>query len=100
MKSTTQPTISTTKAPPPAPRSTSNLAVMPAANVYPAEKWAAYVEASRTLNKLSDLARRISHARKRAEKEVEGMRKELLDALDKGATIQHGGRLISSPTPL
>lgn len=99
LKPATPPAAAPT-APPPAPRSPSNLAVMPAANVYPAEKWAAYVEASRVLNQLLDLSKRIKRALKVAEKENTRLRIELVDALDKGATIQHGGRLISSPTPL
>ena len=97
MKSTAHPT---TKAPSPAPRSASNLAVMTPANVYPAEKWAAYVEASRMLNKLSDLQKRIKRALKVAEKENMRLRIELVDALDKGATIQHGGRIKKPTDPI
>jgi hypothetical protein len=51
-------------------------------------------ELSMLTKRQSMLMKRLTHAKKSAGKEVEQLRKELLEAVDNGAGIEHGGRIV------
>lgn len=79
--------------------------VMRDRNVFPAAKWAAYMESCKTLaellkqqNEILMLTMRLNTAVAEAENEVAEMRGELLEAIEGGAAIEHGGRIVSRKT--
>ena len=77
------------------------LRTLPDRNLIPAAKWEAYIEVLKRLNELSAIMKRQSALMKRlarclksAKKNVRTMEKELVAAVDNGAVIEHGGRLV------
>ena len=76
------------------------LLTLPDRNIFPAAKWEAYIKSQKRLSELSllmkrqsALMKRLTRAQKRAEKDVARMRSELLEAVENGAGIEHGGRI-------
>lgn len=72
---------------------TGNLITLPDRNVFPTRKWTEYVSKIELLGNLRKTRWELDRSVRLLEKDVDSLRRELVDAVRGGAAIENAGRI-------